>query len=972
MTPEEWQKIKDVLQTVLELDPSVRGKYLDDECARQGVNRSEIEELLRCHEGLGNFLEEPIAIATADLVLDKSLVSWVGRRLGPYQIVEKIGEGGMGAVFRAKRADGLHDNAVAIKVIRHGLDTSFFIERFRNESRILAGLEHPNIARLLDGGLTEEGLPYVILENVVGVPIDEYCDRHDLSIDGRLKLFRTICSAVQYAHQNLVVHRDLKPANILVTADGVTKLLDFGIAKILDPQRQESSADRTITILRMLTPDFASPEQLRGDTITTGSDVYSLGVILYLLLSGKPPYRVNSSSLQEMIKAVCETEPEKPSSAALRADRSSAGEQPAQRESSDKKRSPQREVSRRTLSKDLDGIVLKALRKEPARRYGTVEQFSDDIRRYLDHLPVTAQKDTLAYRTSKFVTRHKAGVAAVLSVVVILLASLLITLQEARIAQRRFNDVRELANSLVFDIHDSIKDLPGATHAREVLVQKASDYLDRLEKESGNDPTLQRELASAYERLGSVQGRALGANLGDSAGALRSYRKALNIEERLFRAGLTQDRLRYAKTGREIATILWATSDTTNALKSAQNSLEITKALSGKEPGNQEVLAELSADYVLVGDLMTGTSGGSNVPDTTNQATEDNYRRALEIDTQLAANSSDPKRRRNLVVDELYIGRHFNDTGRWQEAITAFNEAIMILQKNSADSNDSAQAKRDLAAVHNNLGDTFLMSGNASHALPEYEEALRIISVNALADPADMDAQALVAEAEMNVGNALRKLGRNDPALSHLHDATQSLTKAANKDLKNQAVRRDLVVGYLWSARALANKRDFVAALEDYNRALATQKPLVRLDPRDLDNQDILAGVLAAEGDFFQERGQVSSAEENYRQVLTIGESLLAKAPDKEEMRYVMAQAYLGLAQLEMSRAVHGSERVKERSSHWSQARTLVEQSSNIYRQISHPAAVTANGLDALDEGEIARVMSRCDTALAELTASSP
>ena len=300
MTPEEWRKIKEVLQEVLELEPSARATYLDDACASQDINRAEIEALVRSHEEGGAFLEGPVDVAAGDFVQDISFTSWVGRRLGPYQIINKIGEGGMGTVFRAKRVDGLYDKDVAIKIIRHGLDTSFFVERFRNESRILASLEHPNIARLLDGGITEEGLPYVVLENVVGLPIDGFCDQHNLTTDDRLKLFRTVCSAVQYAHQNLVVHRDLKPGNILVAEDGVPKLLDFGIAKILNPQNEESGADRTLTILRMMTPDFASPEQIRGDAITTASDVYSLGVILYLLsLTGKRPYRLKSSSPQE-------------------------------------------------------------------------------------------------------------------------------------------------------------------------------------------------------------------------------------------------------------------------------------------------------------------------------------------------------------------------------------------------------------------------------------------------------------------------------------------------------------------------------------------------------------------------------------------------------------------------------------------------------------------------------------------------
>jgi serine/threonine protein kinase len=364
MTPEEWHKIKSVLETALELDDADRRVYLESACAGQTAMRTEVESLLKSHEEDDAFLEQPAAVEAAELMASTARI-WIGRRLGHYELLEQIGEGGMGAVYRAVRADGLYDKQVAIKLIRSGLSTDFFVVRFKNERRILAGLEHPNIARLLDGGVTEEGLPYVVLEFVAGVPIDEYCARHGLSIADRLKLFRTVCSAVQYAHQNLVVHRDLKPGNILVTEDGVPKLLDFGIAKIVDPEQEGTGRDRSLTVMRIMTPDFASPEQVRGNPVTTTSDVYSLGVILYLLLTSRRPYHVSSTAPYEIIKAICDTDPEKPSTAVTRLEKSKDSNNVVSpvRVEEQKDPDPKREKLRRVLSGDLDNIVLKAMRK---------------------------------------------------------------------------------------------------------------------------------------------------------------------------------------------------------------------------------------------------------------------------------------------------------------------------------------------------------------------------------------------------------------------------------------------------------------------------------------------------------------------------------------------------------------------------------------------------------------------------------
>jgi serine/threonine protein kinase len=387
MNPEQWNKVKAIVEECLELGLDQRKAHIDSTCSGDSELRIEVESLLDSYSEAGDaFLETS--------VLDRPVDTMVGRRIGLYQIVEQIGEGGMGAVYRAVRASDF-EKQVAIKLMKRGMDTDFLLKRFRQERQILAGLDHPNIAQLLDGGATEDGLPYLVMEYVEGTPIAQYCEEQELKEADCLELFRTVCSAVQYAHQNLIVHRDLKPGNILVTASGVPKLLDFGIAKLLEPD-----AGATMTSIRLLTPECASPEQVRGEAITTASDIYSLGVLLYVLLAGEPPYRFVTRTAAEVAQVVCEAERRKPS-----------------------------EV--RPIHRDLDNITLKAMHKDPARRYASAEQLSEDVRRYLKGLPVMARKDTLTYRASKFVLRHKAATIAAALAVISLLTGMAGTLWQA-------------------------------------------------------------------------------------------------------------------------------------------------------------------------------------------------------------------------------------------------------------------------------------------------------------------------------------------------------------------------------------------------------------------------------------------------------------------------------------------------------------------------------------------------------------
>ncbi|HEX8140696.1 MAG TPA: protein kinase [Pyrinomonadaceae bacterium] len=396
MTPERWKKVEEIFESALQKAPEQRRAYLEVACGGDDNLRGQVETLIHSYEQAGSFIEGPaIGVESAPTLVDDVPTGMIGRRLGSYKLVREIGRGGMGSVYLAVRADDEFQKRVAIKLIKRGMDTDFIIRRFRHERQILASLDHSYIARLLDGGTTEDGLPYFVMEYVEGKSIYHYCDAQKLSLPERLKLFRKVCSAVHYAHQNLIIHRDIKPSNILVTADGIPKLLDFGIAKILNPEIASHGFDPTTAALRMMTPEYASPEQVRGETATAASDVYTLGVLLYELLTDHRPYRLRNRSPQELARVICEEEPERPSVAIAQIEVISVGDtgEPIEitPDTVSRARNSTAEQLRRQLSGSLDNIVLKALRKEPQRRYQTAEELSEDIKRYLDGHPVLAK-----------------------------------------------------------------------------------------------------------------------------------------------------------------------------------------------------------------------------------------------------------------------------------------------------------------------------------------------------------------------------------------------------------------------------------------------------------------------------------------------------------------------------------------------------------------------------------------------------
>jgi eukaryotic-like serine/threonine-protein kinase len=430
MNPERWKQVSQLFHAALARDAGERATFLTRECAGDHELRRIVESLISQPSAAGNFLDKPVfeLADTLNVGVQRapgSTSRMDGRRLGAYRITREIGHGGMGSVYLAARADDVFHKEVAIKVVRMGLARADLLRRFHQEREILASLDHPAIARVIDGGSTEDGLPYLVMDYVDGRPIDAWCDEHQLNVSERLTLFRAVCAAVQHAHQRLVLHRDIKPAHILVTVNGDVKLLDFGIAKLFAGDGLARTLPETETATRIMTPEYASPEQVRGDAVHTASDVYALGVVLYELLTGRWPYGTRGGLLYDVIRAICDEEPTRPSIAVGQmeeAPRAIVAEESV-------------DALRRRLEGDLDNILLKALQKDPSRRYTSVEHLNEDIRRHLEGFPVSARKDTVAYRAHKFVRRHRVGVAGAAIILLSLFLIVITTfweLQESR------------------------------------------------------------------------------------------------------------------------------------------------------------------------------------------------------------------------------------------------------------------------------------------------------------------------------------------------------------------------------------------------------------------------------------------------------------------------------------------------------------------------------------------------------------
>ncbi len=498
MTPDRLKRIEEVFFSVATLPPEKRAVRLDALCAGDAELRTEVGALLQHESRVAGFLEEP-AVALSGSGLDPGSVAdeLIGVALGPWKIERQIASGGMGTVYLGSRADGQYQQQVAIKVVKRGMDSEELLKRFRRERRTLAALNHPNIARLLDGGLAPDGRPYLVMEYVPGLPIDVYCDRKRLNLEERLRVFRVVCEAVRAAHRNLVVHRDLKPGNILVTEDGTPKLLDFGIAKLVGGP----DATRTLDTERRLTPEYASPEQAAGLPLTTATDVYSLGVILYQLLCGRLPYRFHTKTSGEIERVIRNQPPTPPSGTGTRLPWGTTAEiEPADLERTAENRQSTSARLRRALRGDLDNIVLMALRKEPERRYPSVEQLDSDIERYLTGLPVFARPDTFRYRTGKFIRRHSLAVALSAGAALVLLLAVAAITWQGQVAVRQRN-AAYLARDQAEQVVEFLRRMLASADPAEGRNVTVRTILDRtaiaIEGDLANQPLVQATVRSA-------------------------------------------------------------------------------------------------------------------------------------------------------------------------------------------------------------------------------------------------------------------------------------------------------------------------------------------------------------------------------------------------------------------------------------------------------------------------------------------
>ena len=806
MKAEDWRRVKSLFHAAVEMDAGERPAFLDEACAGDDELRRRVEALLASHEQAGAFLVSPALVEAGVIAADEQersreeqAAALTGGRIGHYEIIREIGRGGMGTVYLAVRADDHYRQQVAIKLVNRGMDTDVILRRFVMERQILADLEHPNIARLLDGGATDDGLPYFVMEYIEGQPITHYCDARRLSIAARLELFREVCAAVQYAHQHLVVHRDIKPGNIAVTAEGVPKLLDFGIAKLLSPNWATETDDATASMLVMMTPDYASPEQLRGLRITTTSDVYSLGIVLYELLSGHRPYHLTSRVPEEIARLVLREEPPKPSAAITITEESRATKNEAvliTPESVGRTREGTAEKLRRRLSGDLDNIVLKALRKEPPRRYASAQELSEDIRRHLEGLPVTASADSVSYRAAKFVKRHSAGVFASAFVALTLLSATVITTWQAVVAKRergraeqRFNQVRKLANTVLFDYHERIKNLPGATETRKKLVTDALDYLDNLARDSDSSPDLQRELALAYQKVGDIQGGGSeSANTGETGAALENYRKALAIQEKLVSQGqaTNADRRTLAKLSINVGDQLAAKSDVQSQEDFCRRAVRILSEIAQRD------VASTTARSDVAGALFSLAVALRTKGDLDGAITE--YRRAAEIYEKLSGEKTDRRDTylRNAALTYKTIGAVLELKNEPFAALELYRRALAIDAENAAANPNNVQYQLDSSFSYNSVASVLTDDGDLNEALENCRKALAIQEKVVADDAKNSFAQNALARTYRRVGDISYKLERFDDASTSYQKSLRMFEDLLNANSNSASLKARL------------------------------------------------------------------------------------------------------------------------------------------------------------------------------------
>jgi eukaryotic-like serine/threonine-protein kinase len=938
-----WRRLDQLFGEASEVPAPDREEWLNALPPEDQPLAAELRSLLAAHDRGGDFLQA--AVEQAERALGGGPeADLLGRRIGAYRLVRLLGRGGMGAVYLAERADDAFRQRVAIKLLPWALATAEARHRFQLERQTLARLEHPHIARLLDGGETADGLPYLVMEYVDGEPIDQFCQRQDLDLVRRLQLFREVCDAVAHAHRNLVVHRDLKPGNILVTAAGAVKLLDFGIAKLLPGAETDETLPLTLAGRLLLTPLFASPEQVRGEPVTTATDVYALGLLLFRLLVGAHPYRFATESPVEVARVVCDQPPPRPSVAAT-AGAAGLG-LPA---------------LRRRLRGDLDNIVLTALRKEPERRYASVEALAEDLRRHLEQLPVRARPDTPGYRAAKFARRHRLGLVAAALIAATLLGGLLATARQARIAERRFQDVRALANSLLFEVHDAIAPLPGSTPARQLLVRNGLAYLDRLAAETGGDPALELDLAAAYQRVGDVQGNPNQPNLGDVAGALAAYQKARQILGRLLTRSPASPAVRaeMARCERRIANVLDSSGTVGAALDHYRRAVALQEALAAEAPGDPGRALELARSHVALGDLRSWNS------DLAGGLAEFAAARRILLGL-LPQEAASPPGRSGLGASgaggSAVAGSGVVATPP-AGAISAGPPAVSAAALAAAGRSPAAvEVERELAMTETKTGDALCWQDRCREAVAWHTRAIAALESQSNAHPNDADTLHALLTAYLKLGEAMEGLGDAGGRLAAGEKTLAVAERLVAADPRNALAQRTLSIAHNKLGDALAAQRRFAEAQARYSAALALQGALAERDLANVEYRRDLANTYNRIGEALLAEGRPRAAADSLGQGLRLREWLVARDPQNVFARRDPAISYANLAEIHQRLAQAAGTAPAERRAQWREALGLYQHALALWTDIQRHG-----GLKPADRSEMQRVeqaVQACSAAL--------
>jgi serine/threonine protein kinase len=790
--PDRWRQVEDIVLGAADLPPEQRDAFLRRRCGEDTELRREAESLLAYDREEGAAIAGAIGGAAALLLDGPSPEGSVeGAVLGNYRIVREVGRGGMGAVYLAERSDRSFEKQVAIKLVRRGVDNNAVLRRFEYERRILAALDYPYIARLLDGGTSPDGRPYFVMEYVNGKPLDVYCHEHGLTLEECCRLFRKICEAVSYAHRNLVIHRDLKPGNILVTGGGVPKLLDFGIARLVSTELGSNTLTGPFG-LHPFTPDYASPEQLRGDAVTTATDVYSLGATLRAIL--EPP---------------------------------------------------------ECLPSELGTIIGKATRPEPEQRFASVTDLSEDVRRYLEGLPILAREQTLWYRTQKFVKRHRAAVAAAAALALVLIAGIAAIVREShdaelgrRQADQRLSQAVELANRTLAEVNDSISQAPGTIEARRQIVHHTMEYLDRLAHDSNNDPRVLAALTTAYLRVGDVLGNPDFPNLGDLGGSLQTYQKALDlIASQLVKAPNSArllDLVAQAHQARgRVLEYLNRIQEADNEYRQALSAAELLFATDKNDSLYQLRLLDAHHHFDWLWHRQRP------------RETEEDARKMLPLAEKLAA-AQPGNFQVQLALANFYsmLGASVSGNGVETGRLNYYQKAVAVRERIYRDHPHNPLVQRDLMIAYGHVADTlgnpFLGSlGDYRGALAYYRKAAAIAAEMSEADPLDRRARYDVGVVWTRIAAALDASGDARQASLVLDRSLAQLEPLLRVNPDNIEYTHALMLAWEYRGKEATELDDARAALTWYRRSLDLAVRALAAQPGDATAR---AGRVAVEG----------------------------------------------------------------------------------------------------------------------------